>query len=61
HGLWIEQEPRGEPEIYLMGCDAGVSCWSSVRRKIDRQVTVLSNTTEGAWPLLRDIDNALES
>lgn len=61
HGLWINTKPGGQPEVYIIGIDAGVSFRSSVKRATDLQVTVLSNTTEGAWPVLPDIKNALKA
>ena len=59
HGLWIDDGTGGQREVYMTGGDAGVSFKSSVKRDTDLQVTVISNTTEGAWPVLRDIDSAL--
>jgi CubicO group peptidase (beta-lactamase class C family) len=59
HGLWIEEDASGWPEVYVTGCDAGVSFRSSVKRDAELQVTVISNTTNGAWPVLRDIESAL--
>ena len=61
HGLWMDMGLDGQPEIYITGVDAGVSFRSSVERASDLQVSVLSNTTNGAWPVLRDIDNALKT
>ncbi len=61
HGLWLDLELEGNPEVYLVGGDAGVSFRSSVWRASDLQVTVLSNTTNGAWPVLRDIRTALKT
>ena len=59
HGLWIcEDESRNRKE-FITGYDAGVSFKSSVNRAKELQVTVISNTTGGAWPVLRDIDAAL--
>jgi CubicO group peptidase (beta-lactamase class C family) len=59
HGLWIrEDEGRGR-EVSMSGCDAGVSFKSSVNRGDGLQVTVISNTTHGAWPVLRDVDTCL--
>jgi CubicO group peptidase (beta-lactamase class C family) len=60
HGLWIFMEPGGQAEVYMTGGDAGVSFRSSVRRAADLQITVLSNTTDGAWPVLDDIDFTLK-
>lgn len=59
HGLWIREEDRNR-EGYITGCDPGISFESSVDRDKDLQVTVISNTTDGAWPVLRDIDTALK-
>jgi CubicO group peptidase (beta-lactamase class C family) len=61
HGLWIDIGPRGQQEVFMTGGDAGVSFRSSVRRGADLQVTVISNTSTGAWPLVRDIDSALKA
>ena len=61
YGLWIDEAPGRQPEVYIMGSDAGVSFWSSVTRNTDLHVTVISNTTEGAWPVLRDLDSVLLS
>lgn len=60
HGLWLEAGMSGAPEVYLTGGDAGVSFRSSVQRDSDLQVTVISNTTQGAWPVVRDIKNILK-
>jgi CubicO group peptidase (beta-lactamase class C family) len=56
-GLWLHDEPGRKHEVYITGCDAGVSFKSSVDRNRDLQITVISNTTRGAWPVLRDIDS----
>jgi CubicO group peptidase (beta-lactamase class C family) len=55
HGLWMHDEPGVRREVYTTGCDAGVSFRSSVDRENDLQITVISNTTNGAWPVVRDI------
>jgi len=60
HGIWIhESEDRGR-ETYITGCDAGVSMKSGLMHATDTLVTVLSNTTEGAWPVLADIYTAIK-
>ncbi|HRF49199.1 MAG TPA: serine hydrolase domain-containing protein [Anaerolineales bacterium] len=61
HGLWLNLERAEHPEVYIVGSDAGVSFWSSVRLDSDRLVTVISNTSNGAWPLLRDIRSTLKA
>jgi CubicO group peptidase (beta-lactamase class C family) len=60
HGLWISEDEGRNREAYITGCDAGVSFKSSVNRDNDLLVTVISNTTDGAWPVLRDVDTALK-
>ncbi len=59
HGLWLSKAPGREREVYITGCDAGVSFRSSVDRTDDLQITVISNTTHGAWPVLKDVHAAL--
>jgi hypothetical protein len=60
HGLWICEGEGRDREAYISGCDAGVSFKSSLNRTKALQVTVISNTTDGAWPVLRDIDTVLK-
>jgi hypothetical protein len=60
YGLWIYEGKGRNREEYITGCDAGVSFKSSVNRVEELQVTVISNTTDGAWPILKDIDTALK-
>ena len=55
HGIWIRTGTRSDTEEYILGEDAGVSFYSGVTRAKDLLVTVMSNTTEGAWPILRAI------
>ncbi len=59
HGIWIHDGDIGR-EAYIIGCDAGVSMRSGVIRAKDTLVTVLSNTTEGAWPVLADVYKAIK-
>jgi len=60
HGLWISEDSRGNRQEYITGSDAGVSFRSSVNRSRALQVTVVSNTSHGAWPAWKDIGTALE-
>jgi CubicO group peptidase (beta-lactamase class C family) len=60
HGLWIYAPDGRNREEYILGGDAGVSFKSSVNRDTELQVSVISNTTRGAWPVLREIDAALK-
>lgn len=59
HGLWIGENGRGERKLYIMGGDAGVSFGSSMNPVDGVQVTVISNTTDGAWPVLGEINSAV--
>lgn len=59
HGLWLDLAPEGQPEVYIQGGDAGVSFKSSVQPDTGLHVTLLSNTSNGAWPVLRDLRNTL--
>lgn len=59
YGLWLLEQAPGAWRVAMHGSDAGVSFRSSVSRADDTRVTVLSNTSDGAWPVLRAIDQAL--
>lgn len=61
HGLWIDLAAEGQPEVYMTGGDAGVSFRSSVQRDAGLQVSVLSNTSHGAWPVVRCIRDTLKA
>jgi CubicO group peptidase (beta-lactamase class C family) len=52
-GFWLH--PSGSA-VVLEGCDAGVSFRSVHDPERDITHTVISNTTEGAWPLARHLD-----
>ena len=60
HGLWIHEDGAGPPLHYIVGSDAGVSFRSSAHW--DGMVaTVASNTSKGAWPMVRAIDDWIRS
>jgi CubicO group peptidase (beta-lactamase class C family) len=61
HGIWIKTGAESEREDSITGCDAGVSFRSSVIRARELLVTVISNTTRGAWPVLRRVDELVAS
>lgn len=54
HGIWLYKGEKAQEE-YIVGCDAGVSFKSAVIRKADIIYTVISNTGDGAWPIIREI------
>ena len=60
HGIGMRAGANGNREEYISGCDAGASFRSIVNRANGLEITVLSNTTHGAWPILRAIDTALQ-
>jgi CubicO group peptidase (beta-lactamase class C family) len=60
HGIWIHDSDERGRETYITGCDAGVSMKSGIMHATDTLVTVLSNTTEGAWPVLADVYKAVK-
>jgi CubicO group peptidase (beta-lactamase class C family) len=60
HGVWIYDEEGADREDYIIGSDAGVSFYSSTRRGRQMQTTVISNTSDGAWPILNDIEATVE-
>jgi CubicO group peptidase (beta-lactamase class C family) len=58
HGIWVRT--GSDTEEYIVGEDAGVSFYSGVTQAKDLLITVISNTTEGAWPILRAINEILQ-
>ncbi|MET1005601.1 MAG: serine hydrolase domain-containing protein [Propionibacteriaceae bacterium] len=55
-GFW---RPAAGDQVMLEGCDAGVSFRSVHDLVAGATYTVISNTTDGAWPLARVMDAAL--
>jgi CubicO group peptidase (beta-lactamase class C family) len=60
HGLWLTERAPHQWEVAIVGGDAGVSFKSSVIREDDLQITVISNTSRGAWPILEDTETAMK-
>jgi len=60
HGLWIREDSHGNRHEYITGSDAGVSFRSSANRNTALQITVISNTSHGVWPVWREIATVLE-
>jgi CubicO group peptidase (beta-lactamase class C family) len=52
-GFWLRPE---RDVVFLTGSDAGVSFHSVHDRERDVTSTVVSNTTDGAWPIARRLD-----
>ncbi len=59
HGIWVYKEDEKPIEEYITGCDAGVSFKSAIIRKDEIIYTVISNTGDGAWPLIGEINEFL--
>ncbi len=55
-GFWLGP---GADHVWFEGMDAGVSFQSGVFRETDLRYSVLSNTSSGAWPLVRAIRDAV--
>lgn len=55
-GFWLGP---GADHVWIEGMDAGVSFQSGVFRDTDVRYSVLSNTSSGAWPLVKTICDAM--
>lgn len=55
-GFWLRPD---RATVMLEGMDAGVSARTAHDRPSGLRYTVLSNTTDGAWPLVRHLDSHL--
>ena len=55
-GFWLDPT---DSRVSLEGCDAGVSFRSTHDRSRDLTTTVISNSTDGAWPLVRALEAAV--
>ncbi len=60
HGFWINHAPGQEARPFLVGSDPGVSFYSQFLRSQERIVTLISNTANGVWPLLKTIGESLK-
>ena len=49
-GFWLRES---SDVVFLVGSDAGVSFWSAHDPKRTATATVISNTSDGAWPIAR--------
>lgn len=56
YGFWIDKELE---RIVLVGYDAGVSFYSSTSKDADDVITVISNTSNGAWPVVKLLRNKI--
>jgi len=56
HGMWIRDDGHQPPVISVVGSDAGVS-FSSRCHGNDIIATVVSNSSNGAWPMVSAVDD----
>lgn len=55
-GFWLRPDRE---TVFLEGMDAGVSCRTVFDRTSGLTYTVISNTSSGAWPLVRHLEEEL--
>jgi CubicO group peptidase (beta-lactamase class C family) len=55
-GFWVKQ---GHPAAFMEGSDAGISLRSSFDPSTGLVCSVLSNTTRGAWPVVKELEAIL--
>ena len=55
-GFWLHASTDA---VLIVGGDAGVSCYSVHDPRATLTYTVLSNTTRGAWPVARLLNERL--
>ena len=55
-GFWLH---ASTDIVMLEGCDTGVSFRSVHDPRVEATYTVISNTTDGAWPIARYLDERL--
>ena len=57
-GFWLRQD---RDTVMLEGMDAGVSCRTAYDQSSGLSYTVISNTSSGAWPIVRYLEERLPS
>jgi CubicO group peptidase (beta-lactamase class C family) len=57
-GFWLRPDRE---TVWLEGMDAGVSCRTGYDRSSGFSYTVISNTSSGAWPIVRYLEERLPS
>ena len=57
-GFWLRPDRE---TVMLEGMDAGVSCRTGYDRSSSLTYTVISNTSSGAWPIVRYLEERLPS
>ena len=57
-GFWLD---AAGPGIRLIGGDTGVSCVIHHDPSTNSTWTVVSDTTDGAWPVVRHVETVLDA
>ena len=60
YGIWINQPEEQPVALFVTGYDPGVAMRSAWYPESDLILTVLGNTAEATWPLLKVLQSALE-
>lgn len=60
YGVWINQPEEQPVALFVTGFDPGVAMRSAWYPESDLILTVLGNTAEATWPLLKVLQSALE-
>lgn len=61
YGVWINRKDKDQLSYFITGQDPGVSMLSAVYPTSQIQTTVISNTSEGAWPVQRCVAVAVNA
>lgn len=56
YGVWIDQDDQGISKYHVMGYDPGVSFHSGYYPSQDVTITVCSNRSEGAYPVVSKVE-----
>jgi len=59
YGVWLKQLDATREKWHIMGYDPGVSFHSAYYQQTNTIVTVLSNTSDGAYALVQTIEQLL--
>lgn len=59
YGVWIDQDEKGISKFHVMGYDPGVSFHSGYYPRQDVTITVCSNRSEGAYPVVSQLEELL--
>jgi len=55
HGIWMNCDKRSTCHLFIEGCDSGISFRSGYISERDMVYTIMSNTSDGVWSLIKPI------